>query len=631
MHEIIRVAGVLGLALLIAQPASFGAVKPASERSRPAPGRLIIKFQGTPHKRTAAAMNPHRVTTLALATSVAMRATRALSGGAQLVHVKRPMPAAKLAAMAARLSRQPGVAYAEPDIRLYPALLPNDPRYVKQLYLKGPAVQPGAINMPAAWNTTTGSASTVTAVIDSGLLFDHVDIRGKALRGYDFISEDPNKSFFTANDGNGRDNNAADPGDACSATGRPSTWHGTRVASLIGAVTNDGQGMAGIDWSARILPVRAVGRCGGFVSDIIDAIRWAAGLPVPGVPDNPHPAQIINLSVTAPTTCMAAQQDAINDAIEAGALVVAAAGNASTNALRANPSSCQGVLPVAATTQGGGLAGFSNFGVKVGMSAPGVDLLTAANQGKNAPVSNGDTHTTITGTSFSAPLAAGVAALMLGLNPDLTPAQLIATMRANARAFPPVSNAERCVDPRCGAGLLDAAGAIEAVARGDIATVADGNNGLRAALRSATPLTFGGAHAGALTRHFQFDVYKLSLPPGSHLTARTISNIDTYGYLFDARGRLLAQQDDIDPDAGFGDTRVNLNFGIDEQLPQGTYYVAVEGFRSNTVGNYRLTTNLLAPNTGGDAGGGGAAFGLLGIIFSAYLFRAFAPRARASR
>jgi len=140
MHKIIRVAGVLGLALLVAQPASLGAVKPGSERSRPAPGRLIIKFQGTPHKRAAAAMNPHRVTALALATGAAMRATRALSGGAQLVHVKRPMPAAKLAAMAARLSRQSGVAYAEPDVRLHPALLPNDPRYVKQLYLKGPAV-----------------------------------------------------------------------------------------------------------------------------------------------------------------------------------------------------------------------------------------------------------------------------------------------------------------------------------------------------------------------------------------------------------------------------------------------------------------------------------------------------------
>src|SRR5688572_12460745 len=139
MHTIISVAGVLGLALLIAQPASFGAVKPASERSLPTPGRIIIKFQGAPHKRAAAAMNPHRVTALAVATGVAMRATRALSGGAQLVHVKHPMPTAKLAAMAARLSHQPGVAYAEPDARLHPALLPNDPRYVKQLYLKGPA------------------------------------------------------------------------------------------------------------------------------------------------------------------------------------------------------------------------------------------------------------------------------------------------------------------------------------------------------------------------------------------------------------------------------------------------------------------------------------------------------------
>ncbi|MGH8503549.1 MAG: S8 family peptidase, partial [Gammaproteobacteria bacterium] len=455
---------VLSLACLILQPASAAPV--SGKLPEPPASRLIVKFRASPDKTKSAATAAGRVTTMAAQTGVGMTIQRELSGGAHLVSMNRTMTRAELAIMARIWSRQPDIEYAEPDARRYPALIPNDPSFARQYYLQHAAIERAAINAPAGWDTTTGSTDTTVAVIDTGIRPEHIDIAGRLTPGYDFISNDPDGGFFTANDGNGRDPNPADPGDGVMAgecgpglprQNRPSDWHGTRVASLIGAVTNNGQGIAGVDWNARILPVRAIGRCAGFTSDLVDAARWAAGLPVPGVPDNPNPARIINLSFGGPGTCMASEQDAIDDIIAAGALVIAAAGNEATNALRRSPASCKGVLPVAAATRDGALASFSNFGVKVGLIAPGVDLLSAANRGTQGPVSNGDTYSTISGTSFSAPLAAGVASLMLSLNDSLTPQQLIATLRASARAFPPAVAGQRCSDPLCGAGFLDAA------------------------------------------------------------------------------------------------------------------------------------------------------------------------------
>ncbi|MGI8738575.1 MAG: S8 family peptidase [Gammaproteobacteria bacterium] len=566
-------------------------------------GRLIVKFRTSPGKTMSTASATRRITAMAAQTGVDMNMQREMSGGAHLISMGRPMAPRELAALARNWSHLPDIEYADPDRRYYPARVPNDPSFAGQYYLRNAAAERAAINAPAAWDTTTGSTGVTVAVIDSGIRPEHIDIAGRLAPGYDFISNDPDGSFFTANDGDGRDANPSDPGDgvtagACGADNppvdQPSVWHGTRVASLIGAVTNNGQGIAGVDWNARILPVRAIGRCVGFGSDIIDAARWAAGLPVPGVPRNVNPARIINLSLGGGGTCIAAEQDAIDDIIAAGAVVVAAAGNDATNALRTAPSSCQGVLPVAGSTRDGALVSSSNFGAKVGLTAPGVDILTAANRGTQAPVLNGDTYSTISGTSFSSPLVAGVASLMLSLNDSLTPRQLIATLRASARPFPAPVAGRRCSDPLCGAGLLDAGAAVRAVATGNIAPPGDGGNGLRAAFAKAAPLPLGTTSNGALTVPYAFDVYRLSLPAGSRLRVATTGRTDTYGYLFDANGRLLAQLDDIVPST-------NLNFALSASLGAGTYFVAVEGVSTSTNGPYALKASLSTRNGGGGA------------------------------
>jgi serine protease len=592
----------------------------------PAESQLIIKFRDTPQKHDEARIGAaSRLGALSLQSGIGMHIARPLSGGAQLVTVRDPVAHGGPAAIAERLSARPDIEYAEPDIRVYPALTPNDPRFSDQYYLRNSSIEPSAINAPTAWNITTGSAGTVVAVIDTGIRPEHIDIAGRLVPGYDFVSANTNGSFFTANDGNGRDSNPADPGDgvaagACGENSPPlrlnSSWHGTRVASLIGAVTNNGQGIAGVGWSARILPVRALGRCGGRLSDVIDASRWAAGLPVPGVLNNPNPANVINMSLGALGTCSPAMQAMVTDVVKAGALVVTAAGNASVNALRSTPSGCRGVLPVAALTRSATLRLASNFGVKVGLSAPGTNILTATNRGPQAPAPGGDTYSPVSGTSLAAPLAAGAAGLMLSLNPDLKPQQLISTMRAAARAFPP-SAGVRCKDPVCGAGVLDAAATVQAVAAGKIAAN-DGGNGLRAAFKSASPVALGETVAGSLNAPFKFDVYRITLSSGGNLRVTTTGDTDTYGYLFDAGGKLLAQNDDIDTPSGPNDPQFNLNFRINANLAAGTYFAAVEGFARTTRGNYRLATSGPSQASSG-GGGGGAAPELLGVVVLALL------------
>lgn len=622
MQRLINTASVLALALLIL-PLPNSAAPMRAKRLEPVAARLIVKFREAPRKHTSDLAAPQRVAAMSLQTGVGMQIVRPLSGGAQLVGVDRPMAPAELRAMAQKLSHQPGIEYADPDVRLYPQLAPNDPAFGRQYYFKDAAVEPGAINAPPAWTTTTGSTDTVIAILDTGIRPEHIDIAGRLVPGYDFISANPEGGFFDANDGDGRDSDPADPGDgvagsACGPgdpqTRQASSWHGTRVTSLIGAITNNGLGMASANWNAQILPVRVLGRCGAYLSDVIDATSWAAGLPVPGVPPNPNPARIINLSFAAFSVCTQSTQAAVDAVTAAGALIVAAAGNGFENALRNTPANCAGVLPIAATSRNGGLAPFSNFGPKVGLSAPGVGVLTATNTGTQGPVANGSTYNTATGTSFSSPLVAGVASLMLSLNPDLAPQQLVATLRASARAFPPIIGRARCNNLTCGAGLLDAAAAVNAVAMGNIAVNSDGGNGLRAAFAKPVPLASGTPHRGALTRTAQFDVYKISLPFDGVLTTGTRGITDTYGYVFDARGRLLQQNDDsVSPR--------NLNFKIGTPLKRGVYYIAVEGFGKNTTGPYTLSAILSSPNAGKrEAGGGGAAGGLLGILLLSWLF-----------
>jgi serine protease len=434
--------------------------------------------------------------------------------------------------LAQRLARESDVEYAVPDERRRAQTAPNDPLYVDGVGGDGPAVGqwylrvPGGIvtsslDIETAWNVTLGDPDMVVAVVDTGARFDHPDLLGKFLPGYDMTS-DP----AAANDGDGRDADASDPGDwitdaeannpfgpffGCTPldpfTGRfvaeDSSWHGTQVSGLIAAVTNNGIGMAGVGPNLRVLPVRVLGKCGGFDSDIIAGMRWAAGLAVPGVPANPHPARVINLSLGGPGPCTAAYADAIGEIAAAGAVIVVAAGNSAGHAL-GSPANCNDVISVAALRHVGTKVGFSDLGPDVAISAPGGNcvnitigspclypILTTSDTGTTTPLAPTYTNsfTPSVGTSFAAPLVSGTAALILSVQPSLAPLQVRQTLQATAQPFPttggdngdgapvpqctaphydrfgnPIDQLQcYCTTDTCGAGMLDAGAALSAL------------------------------------------------------------------------------------------------------------------------------------------------------------------------
>jgi serine protease len=231
------------------------------------------------------------------------------------------------------------------------------------------------------------------------------------------------------------------------------------VSGTIAARTNNGSGVAGVAYNARVLPVRVLGRCGGYTSDIADGLAWASGAAVPGVPTNPNPARVANLSLGGSGPCGTAMQNAINTARTRGMVVVVAAGNERQNAANSSPANCTGVVVVAATTRAGGRASYSNFGAIVDVAAPGGStgngngVLSTLNTGTTTP--GNDTYAYYQGTSMATPHVAGVAALMLSVNPALTPAQVETTLRNTTRAFPATCS-------QCGTGIVNARAAVVA-------------------------------------------------------------------------------------------------------------------------------------------------------------------------
>lgn len=306
------------------------------------------------------------------------------------------------------------------------------------------------------------------AVIDTGIL-QHPDLAGKILPGYDFIS-DPAAARY----GNGRDSDPTDAGDASADNDEcgkhRSSWHGTFVSGIIAAGTNNGTGAAGVSWGAKILPVRVLGKCGGTFADVIDGMVWASGLPVAGVPTNPYPARILNMSLGAETGgCPDFLQEAIDSVVARGAIVVVAAGNSQANVYDAAPAGCGGVIGVAAIGKGGDLTSYSNAGIKADLGAPGGDrsldpteslIYGLTNLGTDSAGAHG--YGFGAGTSFAAPHVAGVLALMLSVNPDLTPGQMASVLVGSVR---PYRQGTRCAaiigNGECGAGTLDAFAALQ--------------------------------------------------------------------------------------------------------------------------------------------------------------------------
>ncbi len=447
--------------------------------------RLIVKLRNRNEAR-ARRLSAGRMFALSSGAGIKLSHIRSMSGDAQLLRLPRLMTTAEAAVFARKLSANADVEYAVPDEMKWPLFSPNDPWFPIQWHYQAFSSEIGGANLPAAWDITQGAGSIVVAVIDTGLVA-HTEMSGRTVAGYDFVSEDAPNSFLTANDGNGRDSDPSDPGDWITAEEeasglfpgsqiQDSSWHGTHVAGTIGANSNNSSGVAGINWYSKVQPVRVIGKGGGYDSDIIDGMRWAAGLSVVGAPVNASPAKALNLSLGGISGCSAAYQAAINEIIAAGAVVVVAAGNDNADAALDSPGNCLGVITVAATKRNGGRASYSNFGPTVEISAPGGDLtmtspgnfsaapdgvLSLTNSGTQAPISSTvDFFKYLVGTSMATPHISGIVSLMFSVRPSLTPAQVLSKLQASARAFPTGTDSD-CTTSTCGAGIVNAADAVK--------------------------------------------------------------------------------------------------------------------------------------------------------------------------
>ena len=397
---------------------------------------------------------PRRVREIGASAAVVLSHVRRMSGNAHVVRLERRMRHADARRLARLLAADPRVQSVEPDLRVFAQQLPNDPMFAQQWHYYEAA---GGINLPAAWDITSGAPGLVMAVLDSGVTA-HAELAGRILPGYDFIA-----NLTNANDGSGRDADANDPGDyGCDNSN--SSWHGTHVAGTVGALSSNSSGVSGINWKSRLLPVRVTGRCGGYASDLIDGLRWAAGIEIAGIPPNPNPARVANISLgTVSDNCSAAFQSAINDVTARGMVVVTAAGNGGTAVSGFSPANCSSVIAVAAITRSGAKASYSNTGSMVTIAAPGGDagsgILSTVNTGLTSPAADGYAY--FQGTSMAAPHVAGTASLMLSANPTLTPAQVRQLLQSSARAFP-VGTESDCHPGICGAGIVNAGAAVAA-------------------------------------------------------------------------------------------------------------------------------------------------------------------------
>jgi serine protease len=520
---LVAAAALLGSAHASAEYDPF-----AARRAAPPPpaDRVIVKLRDVgavaSGKPASVATNPAaRLDALGRRAGLKPRATRALAPRMALLELETAA-GETVAAAIARLRADPEVEFAEPDARMQPHRVPNDPGYAEQWFLQPSAAGPdgttaSAIDATTAWELTTGDPGVVVAVLDTGVRFDHPDLGrvadgGKLLPGYDFVGTESGGTARAANDGDGWDPDPSDPGDWVSSADRDrsqfsgcpvedSSWHGTRVSGIVAGLTDNATGIAGVGWNVRVLPVRVLGKCGGFTSDIITGMRWAAGLAVDGVPSNPTPARILNLSLGGQGDCSGAYQSAIDEITARGAMVIASAGNDGSTVDQ--PANCRGVVSVTGVRHVGTKVGFSNLGPGVTISAPGgncvnvaagapclYSLDTTTNLGTTTPGLNGYTDRVSNinvGTSFASPIVAGIAALMHSVNAQLSAEQTAARLRATASPFPldpgvptchvPVDSSDtqlaecNCTTETCGAGLADAAGAV-ADARRPIATVA---------------------------------------------------------------------------------------------------------------------------------------------------------------
>lgn len=537
---------LLAVALLSASFASLAQAGAATEEAR-----VIVRFKPQADSVRAKAMALRatraeaREVAQTRATALGLRTGQRLAAGISLDERTHVVTATGLtgAQLAKRLASDSEVELVAVDQRRKHTKLPTpsvDPlfgsatvnpestvggvqaRTIDQWYLKAPSNTPGqvvsSINAPAAWDVTTGASSVIVAVLDTGVRLDHPDLAGQFVAGYDMIGFGSPGSTSTAiaNDGGGHDADPSDPGDwvsqadinAGTITGCDSTdignssWHGTRVSGLIAAASGNGIGMAGVGWGLKIMPVRVLGKCGGYDSDIMAGMKWAAGIAVPGLPANANKAKVLNLSLGGSGTCGTTgngslYREVISAVNAAGATVVIAAGNSEGQAVGL-PGNCPGVVTVAALRHVGTKVGFSSLGSEVTIAAPGGNcintgagqaclypMVSTTNSGTTSPVAADAAYTgsgASVGTSFSAPVVSGIVGLMASVRPGLTSAEAIQILQSTARPFPTTGggsaadgNPPQCKAPSatvqdecycttttCGAGMVDAAAALAA-------------------------------------------------------------------------------------------------------------------------------------------------------------------------
>jgi serine protease len=510
LYEPLMLVALLGVSLAASAEskslaAGVQAVVRSSQAQEPV-SRLIIRYHTA--VKAAGQGGATAITERLDAAAVVTRSAN-LSGVGDLRYLKSVSPLMQVASLEQavsdadavslmeRLKADPAVAEVFVDRRALPHFVPNDPLFTGgvQWHLQSPGVVAGGINVAPAWDSGTG-AGVVIAVLDGGYR-PHADLAANVLPGYDFVSADEPSRFggdiyWTANDGSGRDGDAMDPGDWITSADvdagycksyKPgsgavnSTWHGTHVAGIAAAIGNNAQGGAGVAYRATLLPVRVLGRCGGYVSDILAGARWAAGLSVPGVPANNTPAKVLNLSLGVVSNCESYVQSVMDEVRARGASIVASAGNDGSTKVSA-PANCSGVLGVTAHTREGDNASYANVGAGVRISAPGGgnnSILAAAAGTPRGIVSTGNTGATIpsadnylefSGTSMAAPQVAGVLALMAPIRPSFAMSTLESIVAGSARAFPVGSycsvNPDQLQVGFCGKGLLDAQAAVNA-------------------------------------------------------------------------------------------------------------------------------------------------------------------------
>jgi serine protease len=443
-----------------------------------------------------------------------LRYSRQVGANWVLVEAKRSLSPALAAQLAEQLRSDARVAFVISNSREQRAAVPTDTLF-RDLNTATAQRSPqwwlddynavgnsAAANFTKAWDISKGSGSPVVAVLDSGIT-SHPDLATNLLPGYNFVS----KAEYAGN-GVGRSASSDDLGDALTQAefdanlglwdgclvAPVSSWHGTLVAGQLGAVTNNAAGVAGINWNARILPVRVSGRCGAAVADMVDGMRWAGGLSVTGVPANANPAKVLVIGFAGVTSCdlndankdvagaAKLYLDTIAELRAKNVLIVASAGN--LRGAVGRPANCAGVLGVAAVNQLGFKTIYSNFGSQVQLAAPGGDaannatcdalladkgIVSTNNTGTKSPATYG--YAAVSGSSFAAPQVAGTAALMWAINPALTLAQVEAGLRSSARphvqatalGYCSATNKSRCTctTSTCGSGLLDAEEALK--------------------------------------------------------------------------------------------------------------------------------------------------------------------------